>query len=209
VLTHAPDELTRARLHRLGESVGKVVYASEHCVVKRERSPSEVVVLIVVWKGLRTLSHWLPRRWSERLLERPSREIGFLRVSQRVIFPPTRVRVDGWPGWLMVHEATERLESTLHLRLLDLAANGRFDELEQWLDRLLELRQSGWRRGLFSLDTHLKNFGIRGENIVLLHRQLGLGSALREQPELAARFNARWKAIVNREHVLLQWLGDL
>jgi len=281
MLPHPPEELTHGRLQRLGEGVGKVVYASEHWVVKRERSPSEVVALIVIWKGLRKVAHLLPPGLSARLMERPSKEIRFLRVvaqvfitvvpkslwfmthfgeiwrtyhwrnvrgeslaqahlagtglvPERVMFPPTRVRVDGWPGWLIVHEATERLESTLHQRLLDLAGAGRFDELEQWLDRLLELRQNGWRRGLFSVDTHLKNFGISGQNIVLLdaggltttwteierrldyeetagepHRQLGLGTALQNRPDLAARFNARWKAIVNREHVLLQWLGDL
>jgi hypothetical protein len=281
MLPQAPEELTRARLHRLGEGVGKVVYASDHWVVKRERSASEVMALIVVWKGLRKVAHLLPQRLRERLLEGPSREIGFLRVltqalmlvvpkslwftthfgevwgvyhwrnvrgeslaqthltgteliPERVMFPPTRVRVEGWPGWLIVHEATVRVETTLYQRLLDLAASGRFDALEEWLERLLELRQSGWRRGLFSVDTHLKNFGVSGENIVLLdaggltttwseierrldyeetvdepHRQLGLGPALKEQPELAARFNARWKAIVNREYVMLQWLGDL
>jgi hypothetical protein len=281
VLPHAPDELTRGRLHRLGEGVGKVVFASEHWVVKRERSPAEVVALIVLWKGLRKAAHLLPHQLCERLLERPSKEIRFLRVltqavitvvpkslwfmthigevwrvyhwrnvrgeslaqahlagselvPERVMFPPTRVRVDGWPGYLIVHEATERVESTLHQRLLDLAARGRFEEFEQWLERLLELRQSGWRRGLFSVDPHLKNFGISGCNIVLLdtggltatwseierrlehdesveepHKQLGLGPALQARPDVEARFNALWKAIVNREHVLLEWLGDL
>lgn len=281
MLPHAPEELTHAPLHRLGEGVGKVVYASEHWVVKRERSPTEVVALIVLWKGLRKAAHLLPKRVRERLLERPSKEIRFLRVvtqacitvvpkslwfmthfgdiwrvyhwrnvrgeslaqahlagtdlvPERVMFPPTRVRVDGWPGWLIVHEATERVETTLYQKLLDLAAHRQFDEFEEWLNRLLELRQMGWRRGLFSVDTHLKNFGISGQNIVLLdpggltatwaeieerldyeatvdqpHRQLGLGAALKDRPDLAARFNERWKAIVNREHVLLQWLGDL
>jgi hypothetical protein len=30
VLTHAPEELTRGRLVRLGEGIHKVVYASDH-----------------------------------------------------------------------------------------------------------------------------------------------------------------------------------
>jgi hypothetical protein len=281
VLPHAPEELIRQRLIRLGEGVGKVVYASPHWVVKRERSPTEIVALIVVWKALRKMARLLPHPWRERFVNRPSQEIRLFRtliqafiaviprsfwfmthigevwrvyhwrnvrgeslaqahlagtelVPERILFPPTRVRVAGWPGYLLIHEATQRVESTLYQRLLDLAAAGRFDELERWLERLLELRQSGWRRGLFSVDTHLKNFGVIGENILLLdsggltntwseierrlqhdeavhqpHQQLGLASALRHRPDVAARFNARWKAIVNREHVLLQWLGDL
>ena len=50
VLPHAPEELTRGRLRRIGEGIGKVVYASEQWVVKRERSPFEIVALIVLWR---------------------------------------------------------------------------------------------------------------------------------------------------------------
>ena len=57
---HAPEELTRDRLTRLGEGIGKVVYASEHWVVKRERTPGEVVALILIWKILRQWAHMLP-----------------------------------------------------------------------------------------------------------------------------------------------------
>ena len=35
LLPRAPAELTSGRLRRLGEGVGKVVYCSEHWVVKR------------------------------------------------------------------------------------------------------------------------------------------------------------------------------
>src|SRR6185503_1914493 len=86
---HAPGELTRGRLRRLGEGIGKVVYASEHWVVKRERSPSEIVALIVLWKALRKVEHVLPGRIGRRLLERPSTQLRLLRVmvqgSMRVI----------------------------------------------------------------------------------------------------------------------------
>ena len=52
VLLHAPPELTAGRLKRLGEGIGKVVYASEHWVIKRPRTPSEIVALILLWKIL-------------------------------------------------------------------------------------------------------------------------------------------------------------
>jgi len=277
VLAQAPQELTQGRLKRLGEGIGKVVYASEHWVVKRERSPSEIVALIVLWKALRRLERLLPGRWGRRLVARPARQIRLLRlltqaamavvpksiwftsrvrgawriyhrrnvrgealaqthlagtsiVPERISFPPTRVRIGGWPGWLTVSEATERVETTLYQRLAELARAGRYDELERWLERFLELRQAGWQRGLFSVDAHLKNFGVIGDRIVLLdtggltnrwreiegrlayedvvaqpHVQLGLAPVLAKRPDIARRFDARWKAIVNLEVVRRHW----
>ena len=35
LLLHAPADLTSGRVRRLGEGINKVVYASEHWVVKR------------------------------------------------------------------------------------------------------------------------------------------------------------------------------
>ncbi|MDX1978787.1 MAG: hypothetical protein SFV51_00860 [Bryobacteraceae bacterium] len=280
LLEGAPAELTRAPLRRIGEGIGKVVYASEHWVVKRERSPSEVVALIVVWRLIRKVQRFLPCRLTRDLLERPSRQIRFLRVMvqaampflpkalwfttrirqvwrqyhtrstrgerlareqlagtalvpRQVEFPPISVQVGGWPGWLTVSQATERVEATLYQRLGDLARLGSFDEVERWLDRFLTLRQSGWRRGLFSTDAHLKNFGVIGDRIVLLdaggltdrwqeieerltfeevvaqpHIQLGLGPFLGARPDIAARFNTRWKSVVNRETVRELWPGE-
>jgi hypothetical protein len=277
VLAHIPDELTAGRLIRLGEGIGKVVYASEHWVVKRKRSPSQIVALILLWKVLRKFAHLLPAHLGEKLLRRPSRLIRFLRVltqsvmvivpksiwltthiagvwkayrlrdlrgeklaqahlagttliPKRVIFPPARVDIGGWPGWLTVHEATERVDATLQQRLAELARAGEFEDLENWLDRFLDLRQSGWQRGLFSLDAHLQNFGVCGERIVLLdsggltadwsevesrlsheevvsepHVQLGLGPVLASRPDIAERFNSRWKAVVNRARVRDHW----
>lgn len=271
VLASAPAELTEAKLERIGEGIGRVVYASPHWVVKRERSPSQVVALIVLWRLLRKL------KVGHRLLASPSRTIRFLRVMlqavmlilprslwftthvkavwklyhrrsvrgarlaqqhltgtslvpEQVIFPPTRVAVGGWPGWLVVCQADERVEETLHEKLTRLAAGKQFAELEHWLDRFLALRQSGWQRGLFSVDAHLKNFGVIGDRIVLLdtggltnrwsdvkdrlnfeeeverpHAQLGLGQALADHPEIASRFNARWKEIVNEAVVQQHW----
>lgn len=277
LLPHAPEELTRGRLRRLGEGIGKVVYASEHWVVKRERSPSEIIALIALWRIVRSVERVLPGNLARRLLQKPSRAIRLVRVliqavmpvvprglwfathirgmwrvyhrrsrrgerlarihlagtpliPEHVIFPPTLVNVGGWPGWLNVSEATERVEATLYDRLAALAAAGRFEELEKWLAQFLELRQSGWKRGLFSVDAHLKNFGVIGDRIVLLdpggltnrweevekhlgfedvvsqpHIQLGLGPLLGARPEIADRFNSRWKAVVNRDAVGRHW----
>lgn len=277
LLAHAPPELTGRRLRRLGEGIGKVVYASEHWVVKRERSPNEVIALIAIWKMIRWVGRHLPGRIGHNLLDRPSKRIRLLRVMmqavvvavprsawlathigeiwrvyrarskrgeqlagavlsgtelvpRRITFPPVKVKVGGWPGWLTVCEAAERVDATLHQRLVDLALAGRDRELETWLDRFLELRQSGWRKGVYSVDPHLKNFGVIGDRVVLIdaggltdqwadieghlcfedvaaepHIQLGLGGALGRYPEIAARFNARWRAIVNAETVKLHW----
>jgi hypothetical protein len=269
VLYHIPEELTGGLLRRLGEGIGKVVYASEHWVVSRERTPLEMVALILLWKVLRKLERLLPGAWGRRLRDRPSRQIRFLRVMmqgailifpralwfsthirgvlrlyhrrsvrgerlakshlagsdmlpERIAFPPARVRIGGWPGYLVVSEAAERVETTLHQKMVHLAAEDRFDELEAWLDRLLERRQEGWRLGLFSLDAHLKNYGAIGERIVLLdtggltnrwheveqrleaeesmappHVRLGLGALLADHSEIAQRFDERWKAAIN------------
>ena len=272
LLAHAPAELTVARLRRLGEGIGKVVYASDHWVVKRERGPTEIVALIAIWRILRRLEHLLPGGIGRRLLSKPSRQIRLLRVAlqgilflipqsvwlsshlgamwrvyrrrdlrgdliaatrgdptglpRRVQFPPTRVRIGGWPGWLTVTEATERAESTLYQRLSDLSAARRFGEVEQLLNRFLDMRQRGWAAGIFSMDSHLKNYGVIGDRVVLIdtggltvdwkeiagrlefeevlvepHIQLGLGPILGGCPDVAARFNARWKQCVNRDEV--------
>lgn len=273
VLSHAPDELTNGRLRRLGEGIGKVVYASDHWVVRRERSPSEIVALIFLWRFLRGLERLLPGGLGKRVLEKPSRQIRFLRVliqfgmlivpksiwftthiegiwrtyyrnsrrgerlaqehlagtfliPDRVTFPTTRVKIGGWPGWLMTSEATERVEATLDQRLAELARDERFDEFENWLDRFLETRQQGWKRGVFSLDAHLKNYGVCGDRIVLLdaggltnrweavedkltvdqgsaepHVRLGLAPLLKDHPDIAERFDAKWNAVVTPEVV--------
>lgn len=273
----APTDLTRGRLTRLGEGIGKVVYASEHWVVKRERRPSEVVSLIVVWKAMHKLDRILPGRLARRVLNRPTRILRFIRASvhavmllvpsglwwtrqvseafqkyvhrdvtgerlarlhlegtpfvpRRVSFAPIRVRVPGWPGFLIVSEATERIEMTLQERINDLARARRFDEVETWLNRFLDLRQEGWKRGVFSLDAHLNNFGVTQDRIVLLdaggltdnwseiaerlefedrvtspHIQLGLEMTLRDHPAIAQRFDMRWRATVNRDVVRAHW----
>jgi hypothetical protein len=277
VLAEAPGELLDGPLERLGEGVGKVVYASSNWVVKRERSPREVIALIAVWKALRNLEKVVPGSLGKRLLNDPGRQLRFLRlmtqgamlaiprsvwmmthigevwktyysrgargeslaqihlcgtalVPGRITFPPIRVKVGGWPGWLTVSEATERVECTLHDKLAQLGRAGKHDELEKWLDRFLEVRRNGWRRGLFSMDAHLKNFGVTGSHIVLLdtggltdtwedverrlefektvaepHTALGLGTILQDCPDIAERFNSRWRAIVNRDEVLRHW----
>ena len=279
----APEELVSGRLRRLGEGVGKVVYASAHWVVRRERSPSEVVALIVVWKLIRRLQRLMPGEYARQLLARPSGQIRAMRVAvqwsmavlprgwwmtthvqqvwmmyqrarirgeklageylagselvpARVSFPPVRVAIAGWPGWLVVNEATERVEATLYHRLEELSRQRRYEEVEEWLERFLELRQRGWQRGLFSLDAHLKNFGVSGDRVVLIdtggltnrwkeveeklaeeenraaslkrpapHVRLGLEGILEECPEVAERFNERWRATVNREVVGRYW----
>jgi hypothetical protein len=134
----------------------------------------------------------------------------------------------------VVSEATERVETTLHDRINDLARARRFEEIEVWLERFLELRQAGWSRGVFSLDAHLKNFGVTTDRVVLLdaggltnswseiesrlqfedevdepHARLGLEMTLRDRPDIAERFDTRWKACVNREVVTRRWPSDL
>ena len=114
-------------------------------------------------------------------------------------------------------------------KMIQLATEDRFDELEEWLERLLETRRAGWRLGLFSLDAHLKNFGTIGERIVLLdtggltnrwaevekklaeeestepHVRLGLGALLEDHAEIARRFDQRWKSTINAEVVRDCW----
>ena len=277
VLPEPPEELTGTFLRRLGEGVGKVVYASPHWVVKRERSPSEVVAIVVLWKILRRIEHILPKSLARKMFQGPSKQIRFLRVlvqggmavvpksiwfsthiqqawklyhkrnvrgerlaeaylagtpliPKRVQFPPTRLKVRGWPGLVTVSEATERVDCTLFDKLTELSVSGAFEELEEWLDRFLALRQSGWQRGLFSVDAHLKNFGVCGDRVVLLdtggltnrwtdierrlefenevqrpHVQLGLGPLLELRPDIASRFDSQWKSVVNADVVRDHW----
>ena len=266
LVLRAPEELCHGRLKRIGEGIGKVVYASDHWVVKRERSNHEVISLIVLWKLIRPFRRLLPSRavrflrvvvqsllvlvpkslWYEshvRELWRNYRRAdirgeylaqahlaGTGLVPERITFPPTQLRVGGWPGWLVASEATERVEATLHDRLGELARKGQFQEIETWIDRFLELRQAGWQRGVFSVDAHLKNYGVSGDRVVLIdaggltnrwadiekrltfedvigepHIQLGLGPVLGARPDLADRFDARWKAIVSPAGVRAHW----
>lgn len=276
-LDSAPEELTRARLKRVGEGVGKVVYASAHWVVKRDRGASEIIALILIWRLLKRLERILPRKWVARWASHPSAILRMLRlavqavvslvpraiwfgthwgriwqkfvhrdvrgeylavkhlagtslVPETVTFPPTLVRVGGWPGWLVVTEATERVEETLYDRLKRLAAQRRWDEVERWLERLLELRRAGWRRGVFSVDAHLKNFGVIESRVVLLDpggltdswddverhltsvasagppsRQFGLAEILKDNPALAARFDERWREVADPQSIRDFW----
>lgn len=274
VLREAPLEIRTQDLRRIGEGIGRVVYASSNWVVKRERSPREVIALIVVWRMLRAIERAFPLGIAKRLMQGPSRQLRLLRMmiegvmviisrtfwfSRHIVpvwrayhkqsvkgtrlaetrltgsslipcsveFPPTRVRVRGWPGWLVVCKAEERAESTLLDYLSELAQAGFFDEMEEWLDRFLEVRKTGWQHGLFSTDAHLKNFGIIGDRIVLLdsggltdrwsevekkleddrrksdppHQRLGLAPLLVSRPDIAARFDANWNATVRPEVV--------
>ena len=142
-------------------------------------------------------------------------------VHERIEFPPTEVKVGRWPGWLMVSEATERAETTLQERINELARARRFDDIEVWLMHYLDLRRAAWQRGVFSLDPHLKNFGVTQGRVVLLdaggltnvwpeiaenlrrddeltppHVRLGLEETLRDRPDIADRFDAEWKATI-------------
>jgi hypothetical protein len=134
------------------------------------------------------------------------------------------------PGWIIVSEATERVETTLHDRINELARARRFDDIEVWLERFLELRRAGWQRAVFSLDAHLKNYGVIGDRVVLLdpggltnrfpdvehrlgsddeftspHVDLGLEMTLRDRPDIAERFDAHWRASVNPDAVRRYW----
>ena len=102
MLSSAPEELTRTRLRRLGEGIGKVVYASEHWVVKRERSATAVIALIVMWKFLRRIERHVPGV-NTRLVEHPSRQIRFLRVLTQGL-----VAIVPRPVWFMTHISNTR-----------------------------------------------------------------------------------------------------
>ncbi len=264
---------------RLGEGIGKVVYASEHWVVRRERHPSEIVALILTWKLLRRLDRLVPGKIGRRMLAKPGKQIralslffraivvsvprglwftrharrmwrqyswreirgrklaekhldGTALVPERIEFPPARVKVSRWPGWLVVSEATERAEATLHERINELARARRFDDIEVWLTRYLEHRRAAWQRGVFSLDPHLKNFGVTADRVVLLdaggltnawteiserlrrddeltppHVRLGLEMTLRDRPDIAGRFDEEWNATVKPDVVRSHWPG--
>jgi len=276
-MEEAPGELTRGRLKRIGEGVGKVVYASERWVVKRERGASEIIALILIWRLMKRLEKILPQRFTSRWTAHPSAALRALRmamqafvavvpravwfsthwgrvwqkfvhrdvrgeylavkhlsgtslVPETVTFPPTLVKVSGWPGWLVVTEATERVEETLYDRLKRLAAERKWNEVERWLERLLELRRAGWRRGVFSVDAHLKNFGVIQNRVVLIDsggltdrwedverhlasvakngpvwRQFGMEEILAGAPELAERFDARWRDLTSPQSMRDLW----
>lgn len=273
----APEELTRGRLKRIGEGVGKVVYASGHWVVKRERGASEIIALILIWRMMKRLERWLPGRMAAKWFSHPSTPLRALRMALQVVvaavprgvwfsthwgrvwqkfvhrdvrgeylavkhlsgtslvpetvtFPPTLVKVAGWPGWLVVTEATERVEETLYDRIRKLAAQGDWVEVERWLERLLELRRAAWRRGVFSVDAHLKNFGVIQSRVVLIDsggltdrwedverhlasmarngsaaRQFGLEEILAGAPGLAERFEARWRELTSAQTLRDLW----
>ncbi len=122
------------------------------------------------------------------------------------------------------------MEATLHDRINELARSLRFDEIEILLQRFLASRRRAWEHGVFSLDAHLKNFGVLGDRIVLLdmggltnrwpdiaerlkimddflspHARLGLEETLRDRPDIAERFDEQWRANVNAEEVLRHW----
>src|SRR6478672_10894556 len=80
VLPEAPLELTAQPLRRIGEGIGRVVYASANWVVKRERSPREVIALIVLWRMLRAIERAFPFGIAKRMMQGPSRQLRLLRM---------------------------------------------------------------------------------------------------------------------------------
>ncbi|HEY1204733.1 MAG: hypothetical protein ABSH46_15505 [Bryobacteraceae bacterium] len=194
----------------------------------------QVLVLSVprgIWFTRHARHMWRQYSWHETRGRRlaDAHLAGTTLVPERVAFPPTRVKVGRWPGWLVVSEATERAETTLYERINELARARRFDEIELWLQRYLELRRAAWQRGVFSLDPHLKNYGVTADRVVLLdaggltnvwpeiakrlqeddltppHVRLGLEMTLRDRPDIADRFDAEWKAAVNPAAVHSDW----
>jgi len=212
-----PGELGRRMLAKPGRQIRALGFILRAVVLAVPRG---------VWFTRHARHMWRQYSWHEkrgRTLA-DAHLAGTALVPQRIEFPPTEVKVRRWPGWLMVSEATERAETTLHERINDLARAQRFDEIEVWLVRYLELRRAAWQRGVFSLDPHLKNFGVTEDRVVLLdaggltnvwpeiaeslrrddeltppHVRLGLDSTLRDRPDIADRFDAEWKATVSRD----------
>jgi hypothetical protein len=154
-------------------------------------------------------------------------------VPEQISFPPVRVNVGGWLGYLTVDHATERVEATLLDQIASLAQDGEWAQVEVWLARLLETRRTAWSLGIFSVDAHLKNYGITENRVVLIdpgglttqwsdvherlefeqgmaapHVRLGLGRVLAPRPDIADRFDADWKRTVSVEGVLKHWPSD-
>ena len=230
-------KLLRGLAHILPARLGKRLLRRPSKLIRPLRLLMQAVVLVVprsVWMMTHVGEVWRVHRTRDIRGARLARAhlTGTWLIPERVTFPPARVSIGGWPGWLVVSEATERVEGTLYQRLADLARGGHFEQFELWLDRFLDLREAGWQLGLFSVDAHLKNYGVSGERVVLLdsggltdswteaearltseegieepHVQLGLGPLLDAHPAIAGRFNARWKTAVNRAAVRRHWPG--
>jgi hypothetical protein len=116
-LSSAPAELTCQRLQRIGEGVGKVVYASEHWVVRRERSTSEIIALIVIWKLARRIAHFIPG--GDKLFDKPSHRNRLFRVvlQSLVLLVPRGLWYTTHIGemWRLYRFRSERGESELAL----------------------------------------------------------------------------------------------
>ena len=214
---------------------GERLLSKPSTLIRLLRVITEAAMMVVpksVWYTKRIAQVWRNYHFRDRRGEKLAREhlAGTDLLPETISFPPATVLVGGWPGWLTVSEATERVEATLDRKIEGLAQAERPAEIERWLDRFLEFRQTGWRRGLFSTDAHLKNFGVIGDRIVLLdtggltnrwgdiderlskdveirepHVHLGLEHALEPWPEVARHFNERWKSTVNRDTVEDRW----
>ncbi len=186
-LDRAPEELTAGRLKRIGEGVGKVVYATQHWVVKRDRGASEIIALILIWRMLKRLERFLPRRLAARWASHPSTALRVLRMAVQTVvslvpktfwfsthwgriwqkFVHRDVRGEylavkhlsgtslvpetvtfphagaGWRlAWMAGGDRGHRARGgNLYDRLRKLAAESRWNEVERWLERLLELRR--------------------------------------------------------------------
>ena len=209
-----PGEMGRRMLAKPGRQIRALSFLFQALVLSVPRG---------IWFTRHARHMWRQYRWHEKRGRKlaDSHLAGTRLVPERIAFPPTRVKVSRWPGWLVVSEATERAETTLYERINELARARRFDEIETWLTRYLDLRSAAWKRGVFSLDPHLKNFGVTQDRVVLLdaggltdvwpeiaenlrrddeltppHVRLGLDSTLRDRPDIADRFDTEWKATV-------------
>ena len=70
-------------------------------------------------------------------------------------------------------------------------------------DRIVLLDSGGLTNRWDEVDRKLQGI----EQIAEPHRELGLGALLADHPEIALRFNTRWKAVVNRVAVRERWPG--
>ena len=113
-------------------------------------------------------------------------------VPRRVELPPTGIRVARWGRRRTVTMAYQRVDRTLSDEVRRCRELGRFDALDQWLDRFLSFQIVLWQRGVFfAASNPYENHGVLGDRLVLLDY-----SGLIEDPQ-TIRLNldtvrARW-----------------
>jgi glycosyltransferase involved in cell wall biosynthesis len=146
------------------------------------------------WRGSRVERRvrWLRARAEacERLARR--RLDGTALTPGRVEILPTRIRTARWGRRWTVTTAHQRVDRSLADEAWRCLRLGRFQNLEQWLDRFLAFQTELWRRGVFfGASNPLENHGVLGDRLVLLDES-GLTDDPREIRLTLDSVRARW-----------------